>query len=327
MQYIAPYSGCAIAEQPLPEPRVAVGPQDVVEVDRERAARYGADVAVLGEGEETTWELFATLSDGNGAKGLFGSMAAIPGLAYRDAGSKVVQTAPRAPILDLESLPWPAYDLVDMEAYFSQLHTHLSPQQARARYAPVFSSRGCPYRCIYCQHMFGRQIRYRSPEAVLAQVRHLVETYGVREIHFEDDSFNVDLDRAKRIFDLLAASGLNLRIAFPNGVRGDRVDEELIAKGKAAGLYSIAFGIESASPRILAMIHKSLSMDQVRAAIDLEFVAGFHRCPQVAEMHGVEGSPEDTDSTPAARFFKRAHAALHRGPPRTDRRETRAAYN
>jgi radical SAM superfamily enzyme YgiQ (UPF0313 family) len=117
--------------------------------------------------------------------------------------------------------------------------------------------------------MFGRQIRYRSAEAVLAQVQHLVETYGVREIHFEDDSFNVDMERAKHIFDLLAEANLDIKIAFPNGVRADRVDEALIAKGKAAGVYSIAFGIESASPRILAMIHKSLSMDKVSAAIDL----------------------------------------------------------
>jgi anaerobic magnesium-protoporphyrin IX monomethyl ester cyclase len=222
------------------------------------------DYAVLGEGEETACELFDALVGDSGREA-----KDIAGLAYRDAGGEVVQTAPRPPILDLESLPWPAYDLVDMEAYFSQLHTHLSPQQAHARYAPVFTSRGCPYRCIYCQHMFGRQIRYRSPDRVLAQVRHLVETYGVREIHFEDDSFNVDLDRAKRIFDLLAQSGMGLKIAFPNGVRGDRVDEDLIAKGKAAGLYSIAFGIESASPRILSMIHKSLSLDQVSRAIDL----------------------------------------------------------
>jgi radical SAM superfamily enzyme YgiQ (UPF0313 family) len=100
-------------------------------------------------------------------------------------------------------------------------------------------------------------------------VRHLVETYGVREIHFEDDSFNVDMERAKRIFDLLAEADLDLRIAFPNGVRADRVDEELISKAKAAGVYSIAFGIESASPRILEMIHKSLSMEEVSAAIDL----------------------------------------------------------
>jgi len=225
-------------------------------------ADQALDYAVLGEGEETTAELLEALAEGT-------DVGQVAGLAYRGAQGDVTHTAPRAPILDLESLPWPAYDLVDMEAYFDQLHTHLSPQQAHARYAPVFTSRGCPYRCIYCQHMFGRRIRYRSPEGVLAQVRHLVDTYGVREIHFEDDSFNVDMERAKRIFDLLAEAGLGLRIAFPNGVRADRVDEPFMAKAKAAGVYSIAFGIESASPRILSMIHKSLSMEAVTAAIDL----------------------------------------------------------
>jgi radical SAM superfamily enzyme YgiQ (UPF0313 family) len=252
----------ALAKEVSPEALTLLGGPYPTATPELALADERLDYAVLGEGEETAVELLEALADG-------ADVGQVAGLAYRDARGETVFTAPRAPIVDLESLPWPAYDLVDMEAYFSQLHTHLAPQQAHARYAPIFTSRGCPYRCIYCQHMFGRQIRYRSPEAVLAQVRHLVETYGVREIHFEDDSFNVDMARAKRIFDLLAEAGLGLKIAFPNGVRADRVDKPLIAKAKAAGVYSIAYGIESASPRILAMIHKSLSMDAVSAAIDL----------------------------------------------------------
>ena len=226
------------------------------------------DYAVLSEGEETAWELIDFLSQGGTAQNGEGP-AHIAGLAYRAKDGQIMQTPPRPPIVDMDSLPWPAYDLVDMEAYFSQMHTHLSPQQARARYVPVFTSRGCPFGCIYCQHMFGRHIRYRSPEAVLAQIQYLVRTFGVREIHFEDDSFNVDLDRAKRIFDLIADADLGLEIAFPNGVRADFVDEELLVKGKAAGMYSIALGIESASPRIRKMIHKGLSLDKVTEAIDL----------------------------------------------------------
>ena len=230
------------------------------------------DYAVLGEGEQTTWELMVALQGSKERNGQ--DLSTVAGLAYRAEDGRIVHTSPRPPIADMDGLPWPAYDLVDMEAYFSQLHTHLSPQQARARYAPVFTSRGCPFDCIYCQHMFGRRIRYRSPEGVLAQIVHLVETYGVREIHFEDDSFNVDLARAKRVFDLIAEANLGIKIAFPNGVRADFVDKEFIAKGKAAGVYSIAFGIETASPRIGKMIRKDLKLEKVTEAIDLAYECG-----------------------------------------------------
>jgi radical SAM superfamily enzyme YgiQ (UPF0313 family) len=228
------------------------------------------DFAVLSEGEETAWELIDALSRA-GISGEQADVSHVAGLAYRGSDGQIVYTPPRAPIMDMDSLPWPAYDLIDMEAYFSQLLTHLAPQQAHPRYAPIFTSRGCPFGCIYCQHIFGRRIRYRSPESVLAQIAHLVETYGVREIHLEDDSFNADLSRAKRIFDLIAEAGMGCKIAFPNGVRADLVDQEFMAKGKAAGLYSIAFGIEAVSPRIRKMIHKGLKPEAVTKAIDLAF--------------------------------------------------------
>jgi anaerobic magnesium-protoporphyrin IX monomethyl ester cyclase len=225
------------------------------------------DYVVLSEGEETAWELLQALLSG-------GEAHQVAGLAYRGADGRVVRSSARPPMMDMDSLPWPAYDLVDMEAYFSQLRTHLSPQQARARYAPLFTSRGCPFGCIYCQHMFGRRIRYRSPESVLAQIGHLIEAYGVQEIHFEDDSFNVDLDRAKRVFDLLIEADLGTKIAFPNGMRADFVDREFMRKAKAAGVYSVAFGIETASPRIRKMIHKNLDLDKVTEAIDLAYEFG-----------------------------------------------------
>jgi anaerobic magnesium-protoporphyrin IX monomethyl ester cyclase len=227
------------------------------------------DYVVLGEGEETARELFHVLAGSRAA-----DVNQVAGLAYRGRDGGLVRTPARPPILDMDSLPWPTYDLVDMEAYFSQLRTHLSPQQARARYAPLFTSRGCPFGCIYCQHMFGRRIRYRSPESVLAQIRHLVETYHVQEIHFEDDSFNVDIDRSKRIFDLLTEADLGIKIAFPNGMRADFVDRGFVRKAKAAGVYSVAFGIETASPRIREMIHKNLELDKVTRAIDLAYEFG-----------------------------------------------------
>tara|TARA_Y100000294_G_C8459272_1_gene297881 strand:+ start:166 stop:864 length:699 start_codon:yes stop_codon:yes gene_type:complete len=92
----------------------------------------------------------------------------------------------------------------------------------------------------------------------------LHKKHKIEEFHFLDDSFNIDLKRAKRIFDLIIKSGMDLKIAFPNGIRADFVDDELIDKMKKAGVYRLAIGIESASERILEMVHKSLDISKIK---------------------------------------------------------------
>jgi radical SAM superfamily enzyme YgiQ (UPF0313 family) len=117
--------------------------------------------------------------------------------------------------------------------------------------------------------MFGKKIRKRSPESVMAEIRALHDDHGVRELEIVDDCFNLDLPRAKKIFDLIIASGLELRIMFPNGVRGDHLDEEFMIKGRKAGVTAMSFGIETASPRLQKLLHKNLDLAKVSRSIAL----------------------------------------------------------
>jgi radical SAM superfamily enzyme YgiQ (UPF0313 family) len=104
---------------------------------------------------------------------------------------------------------------------------------------------------------------------VFNEILLLYQKYKVREIHIEDDTFNMDLNRAKEILNLIINSRLDLSLQFPSGLRADRVDEELMTKLKRAGTFMVAFGIETASPRMMQAINKNLDLKLVGPAIDL----------------------------------------------------------
>lgn len=217
------------------------------------------DFVVVGEGERTLLELAQDLSEPS-------RLRSVEGLVFRK-DDEVRVNPPRKMIENLDEIPFPAYHL------FAERKLNLTVDahgiDTRGRYMEVFTSRGCPYQCIFCHKAFGRRFRARSPENVLEEISLLYHKYGVREIHFEDDSFNLDIGRAKKIFDLLIESGMDLSIRFPNGIRADCVDEELIAKMREAGAYQTSIGVETASPRVMRMIKKGLDLRRVEEAVQL----------------------------------------------------------
>jgi radical SAM superfamily enzyme YgiQ (UPF0313 family) len=131
----------------------------------------------------------------------------------------------------------------------------------------IMTTRGCPYRCAYCHNVLGKVFRKRSVDHVMREVHTLVKNHGIREFHIIDDSFNLDLDRAKAILDEMAKIRPRVAIAFPNGVRSDRLDEEFLQKAKAAGTYKINFAVETASPRLQKKIRKNLDLSKVSEMI------------------------------------------------------------
>jgi len=223
------------------------------------------DLAVVGEGERTIVEVAKSVEP-------WRDLSEVKGIVYKKDG-RTVENQPRSPIQNLDEIPFPAYHLFPVFKLSLEIDAH-GVMTRRHPYMPIITSRGCPFGCIYCHKVHGKTFRARSPENVLEEMRFLYNKYRVREFHVEDDCFNLDMDRAKRFCDLVAESGLDIALKFPNGLRADRIDEELMVKMKRAGTYSISLGVETASPRVMKTIGKSLDLQKVRDAVGLALKHG-----------------------------------------------------
>ncbi len=208
------------------------------------------DYVVVGEADTSLLHLLGELENG-------GDPSWVPGVALRRNGGPAA--ADPAPFVeDLDTLPFPAWDLVDFSAYAK--FPNWSGVQREKRHAPLCSSRGCPYGCYFCHHLFGKRIRARSPENVLAEMIQLHQEFGIREIHIVDDVFNFDIPRASKICERIIESGLRFHLSFPNGLRADIMTGELIRLLRRAGTYRIHYGFETASLRLQKMIGKNLDI-------------------------------------------------------------------
>jgi anaerobic magnesium-protoporphyrin IX monomethyl ester cyclase len=210
------------------------------------------DSICIGEGEDIWSEFLDRVSRGDGLDG-------VQGLWFRRDG-EVVRNLPRNEYVDVDAVPMPAYHLLDIERYFDIDFVRFPTVDRRA--IQLFTSRGCPYRCIYCHDLFGKKFRGRDPGLVWQEIKLLYDTYGIREFMIEDDIFNMDLERAKKICDLIIASGLKVGLQFGNGVRLERFDEELMMKLAQAGTHHMAIAVESANDRIQKLIKKHLKLSR-----------------------------------------------------------------
>ena len=219
------------------------------------------DIGVYGEGDITFPILVERLEDGKDYKD-------INGIIYRE-GDRIITTPPQDFIKDLDSLPFPAWDLVEMEPYFEAMYSPHAPihYNARREAASILTSRGCPYNCSYCHNIFGKKVRFQSAEKAFGEIKRLYEEYGVRQFDIRDDIFNINKKRAHKICDLIIEHKLDLNLAFPNGLRGDIMDRELIIKLKEAGTSHITYALETASERLQKMLRKNINLEKLREAI------------------------------------------------------------
>lgn len=255
VQYTGACRTAAFARQAAPGVPIVMGGAHPSITPEETLRHDFVDFVIRGEGEQPLLNLVETLERE-------GPLAAVGSLSFKTGGESV-HNSPRTDFPEPDELPFPAYHLLPMDRYF-QMEIPGFPTR-NPNPIQIFTSRGCPYHCIYCHDLFGKRFRPRSPENVVAEMKFLYDSYAVREFLIYDDNFTFDLERARRICRLIIESGMRAGIQFPNGIRADRVDEDLLRLMIAAGTHSVTIGIESGSPKIQELIRKGLRLEKVSA--------------------------------------------------------------
>jgi len=240
------------------------------------AACSGVDAVVYGEGEKTLLELVNNASEGGWAEG-------VDGCAY-SIENRVQLNPPRALIEDLDTLPFPARDLMEIDKY------ELRADDGDRVYT-LLTSRGCPYSCAYCyKGVFGKQYRVRSAESVLSEIRSLVRSYDARHLYFGDDIFMLEEKRVRALCEGILR--MDPGLSWSCLARVDTVSPDLLAVMKRAGCSQIHYGIESGSPEILDRINKKIDLDAVERAVAWTRDAGIR-----SKGYFMAGLPGDTEET------------------------------
>lgn len=277
--------------------RVILGGMHPTFMPYETLSDSNADYVIRGEGEIALLKLVQNGFVNDGIAGVY---------SKSDIENGRIPNEKAARILNLDEIPFPDWEQMSPNSYPK------APHGAIVKHFPVgviTSTRGCPYTCTFCASpkFYDRRIRFRSPENVVAEITYLVEYFGVKEVHFEDDNLTLNRSHITRICQLLLEKGTNVSWACPNGIRADTVDKSLMQLMKKSGCHSFTYGIESANPQILHNIKKQVTIETIERSINMASDVGI-------SCHGffIFGLPGETIETinESIRFAK--HSKLSR---------------
>ncbi len=278
-----------LIRQELPEAFFTAGNSGATTVPELYLGSCGLDCVVLGEGEETSVMLADALSSGE-------DWRLVQGLAWLGENG-LEKSPPREPIADLDSLPWPAWDLFPTENYVSSM----DHRQKRVRHMEVLASRGCPFNCVYCYRIYGRKVRRRSPASIVAEIRELVDRFSIEYTGFPDDLFTSDRAFVMEFCDLMKKELPGMKWSCLGRV--NTVDREMLLAMKEAGCDWISYGIESGSDIMLERMRRQVTSQQCLEAIRLTEEAGIHA--EGSFIIGMFGETRDT-VTETVDFCRRA---------------------
>ncbi|MDT8445845.1 MAG: radical SAM protein [bacterium] len=236
----------------MPDTKVIVGGTHASIQPRMTILDDNIDVVAIGEGEVTFLELVTKMARGEDYSEVLGTALKLP-------NGEIKENARRPLIEDLDTIPFPARDLMNMKKYFEVLK---SPYLMRTPMTSVFSSRGCPYKCNFCSihSVWERKWRKRSPKNVADELEHLIKDYGVREVSFLDDNLSVNRKRLHGICDEIIERKLDFKWSTPNGTAYWTLDKDVLKKMKQAGCYRLTFGVESGCPETRSYMQKNVSL-------------------------------------------------------------------
>lgn len=228
-------------------------------------AHPNIDFVIIGEPEETVAELAKVLEKDVSVAAL----KKIKGIGFSSDG-EVIITSRRPVIEDLDSLPFPARHLLPMKELFQAVKQTPIRGEIRKPCVRVLTSRGCPNNCIFCSNhlVMGKKWRGRSPKNVADELEHIVKTYRVKQVDFEDDNLTFDNKRMEAICDEIIQRKLDIEWYTPNGVRADRLDASLLGKMRKSGCQRIMVAPESGVQRVVnQIIKKNQDLKKVESAI------------------------------------------------------------
>jgi radical SAM superfamily enzyme YgiQ (UPF0313 family) len=270
-----------MARATLPGIRTVFGGPHVSALKESLFPRFPSmDFAVVGEGEETVAELVENLGE---------DPSGIRGIVFREDGDGAARfTGPREREIDLDSLPFPAYEKLDG---FPGSYTLPLFNYPRVPNTSCISSRGCPYSCSYCDRsVFGRTFRINSAGYLYEHLRYLKERFGVRHVNFYDDQFTFDRGRMEEFTGKMIDRPL--RMTFNCIVRAEHIDPELARRMKTAGCWMMSLGIETGDTALLASHRRHADLDRTGRAIRMIKDAGIRTKGLL--MMGLPGETEES---------------------------------
>jgi magnesium-protoporphyrin IX monomethyl ester (oxidative) cyclase len=216
-----------------------------------------ADCVIVGEGENTFLDLVEMKKKIND----------IDGIAYRYYRNEIIINPKTEFIENLDSLPFPAMELLPMENYFKAKEAHGSVK--KDRWIPIITSRGCPFNCSFCGtvSIWHRKWRARSPKNVVDEIEKYIKLWNVTEIHFNDENMSMDITRLQNICKEIINRNLHISWQVPNGIRVEKLDFSTLKLMKLSGLYHLTLAPESASPNVLKLMNKNIDLVHVRQVV------------------------------------------------------------
>jgi len=220
---------------------IILGGAHVSAMPKEVLENSKADYVIIGEGESIFLDLLSVLNKKK-------EISCLHSIAYKS--NKGIITIPRTSyIKDIDTIPFPARDLVALEKYYN-IHEAHGPSQSK--WTPILSSRGCPFQCTFCtSSLWDRQWRARSAKNIVDEIEFCMHKYGIKEFHFEDENMTLDKRRVLKICDEIIKRRLKIKWQTPNGIRASVTDKETLVAMKKAGCYHITIAPESGSQYVL----------------------------------------------------------------------------